>query len=345
MKKVLVTGGCGFIGMNVVLDRLGRGESVRVLDNCARPGTELNRDRLDQTAKNSALEVVNGDIRDAELVTRMAHDVDVIFHMAAQVAVTTSVEDPRKDFEVNALGTINLLEAARASGRYPITIFASTNKVYGALESASVRRDEAGYAFGDLPFGVPEEMPLDFHSPYGCSKGSADQYFLDYARIYALPTVVLRQSCIYGMWQYGNEDQGWVAHFARRALAEEGVTIYGDGYQVRDVLFVSDLVDLYECVLARIDTARGKVYNIGGGSDHAISIRQCISELEGIVGHAVPTQYEDWRLGDQRVYVSDVRRAESELGWRPSTPFDKGLRWLIEWLEAELDVRSETTGR
>lgn len=264
--------------------------------------------------------------------------IDVVFHLAAQVAVTTSVADPRLDFEVNALGTLNVLEAARLSRRRPILVYASTNKVYGSLSSFPVRNRNGRYAFPALPRGVPESAQLDFHSPYGCSKGSADQYVVDYARIYGLPTVVFRQSCIYGPWQYGNEDQGWVAHFARSVLAEQPIVIYGDGLQVRDVLYVDDLVAAFDLAVEKIGRAAGRAYNIGGGPAHAVSLRECVGMIEGLVGRPADVTYGDWRPGDQRVYVSDVSRAAAELGWEPGTSFAEGLRRLVVWLRSLPDV-------
>ena len=241
----LVTGGAGFIGSNLVARYLSRGRRRRLYDNLSRKGTEQNLKWL-ESLDGGPLEVVIGDIRDYDELRRAAVDADRIFHLASQVAVTTSVTDPRSDFEINALGAFNLLEAARESGRRPFVLFSSTNKVYGGMESAGVEMTGDGYRYRDLPSGVSEEWPLDFHSPYGCSKGAADQYTRDYARIYGLPTVVFRQSCIYGPRQFGNEDQGWVAHFAISAAFGRPITVYGDGFQVRDVLHVDDLVAAFD---------------------------------------------------------------------------------------------------
>src|SRR3954452_355680 len=330
--EILITGGCGFIGTNLVLDRLERGDRVRVLDNLSREGTALNRDGLRARNDHGGLDLVEGDIRDSALVAELADGVDAVFHLAGQVAVTTSVADPRADFEVNALGTLNVLEAVRAAAPEAVVVYASTNKVYGGLGRANVGATKTRYELRDYPDGVPESMPLDFHSPYGCSKGAGDQYVLDYARIYGMRSVSLRQSCIYGPWQYGNEDQGWLAHFAIRALNDEPVTIYGDGLQVRDVLFVGDLLELYDRVLERADLAAGKAYNIGGGPVLRVSLLESLQALGEVVGHDVPVSFEAWRPGDQRVYVSDVRRA-AELGWSPTTPFRAGLDALVAWLE------------
>lgn len=335
MRRVLVTGGCGFIGCNAALDRLGRGDHVRILDNCLRPGSELNLDFLRQRAAERQLDVVLADIRDADTVTHATRDVDTVFHLASQVAVTTSVEDPRSDFEVNALGTLNVLEAARTAERPPVVLFASTNKVYGALLGIEPGLMGSRYELPALPAGVPETTPLDFHSPYGCSKGSADQYVLDYARIYGLRTVVFRQSCIYGPHQHGNVDQGWIAHFAIQALRGEQITIYGDGRQVRDVLFVDDLLEAFELALEDADRTSGRAYNIGGGPGNSVSLLEYLDLLEEHVAGPLAVEFGDWRPGDQRVYVSDVRRAEREFGWRPSTPLSVGLPKLIDWLAAE----------
>lgn len=334
--RVLVTGGCGFIGTNLVFDRLRRGDSVRVLDNCSRAGTERNLEALRAHENDGRLEIVLGDIRDDALVREAVADVDVVFHLAAQVAVTTSVSHPREDYDINATGSLNVLEAARMAARPPIVVYTSTNKVYGGLEHAPTEQRGDRYEFVSHPEGVPEGMPLDFHSPYGCSKGAADQYVIDYSRIYGLRTVTFRQSCIYGPWQYGNEDQGWIAHFALRALRGESVSVYGDGKQVRDVLFVEDLVDLYNRTLERIEVAAGKAYNIGGGAAHSVSLLQCIAALERAVDHEIPVTFGDWRPGDQRVYISDVRRAQ-ELDWRPTTPFADGLDGLLAWMRPSIE--------
>jgi CDP-paratose 2-epimerase len=306
---------------------------VRVLDNCSRAGTEKNRAHLESLAA-AGLELVDGDVRDAAVVTEACADADAIFHLAAQVAVTDSVRDPRNDFEVNALGTLNVLEGARLSGRSPVVVYTSTNKVYGGLEDLEARQLETRYELPALPDGVPETRPVDFHSPYGCSKGAADLYAIDYARIYGIPAVSLRQSCIYGPWQYGNEDQGWIAHFLIRALRGDPITLYGDGRQVRDVLFVDDLVDLYDAVLAAPDKIAGRAFNVGGGPGLTVSLVEFLEHIRTAEGLDVEVSFDDWRPGDQRVYVSDVRRVADELGWRPSTSLADGTRKLRSWLES-----------
>jgi CDP-paratose 2-epimerase len=245
------------------------------------------------------------------------------------------------DFDVNAGGTLNVLEAARAAKNPPAVVFASTNKVYGALTNQAVRLAGDRHEFVALPLGVDEQTPLDFCSPYGCSKGSADQYVKDYARIYGLRTVVLRQSCIYGPWQHGNEDQGWVAHFAIRAMRGEPITIYGDGYQVRDVLFVEDLLETYDRALRSAGEVSGSAFNIGGGPRHSVSLIECVRLLRRVLGTEVDVRYDAWRPGDQRVYVSDVRRAGRDLGWSPSISFEDGVRRMIDWLDADLAASGE----
>lgn len=333
---VLITGGCGFIGTNLTLDRVSRGDRVRVLDDCSRPGVERNRDFLDREYGDT-VDIVEGDVRDATLVARLAAEADVIFHLAAQVAVTGSVLEPRADFEVNAAGTLNVLEGARLATRRPAVVYASTNKVYGGLEGIELTETDRAYVAATLPDGVGEAQPLDFHSPYGCSKGAADQYTTDYCRIYGVPTVVFRQSCIYGPWQYGNEDQGWIAHFLLRAVAGDAITLYGDGKQVRDVLFVDDLLDAYDASLTRIDEAAGRVFNVGGGPAHTTSLLDFVDLLSGMLGRPVDVEHGDWRPGDQRFYVSDVRRAADVLGWAPSTALELGVARLSGWIRSQVD--------
>ncbi|MFN8223063.1 MAG: NAD-dependent epimerase/dehydratase family protein [Gaiellales bacterium] len=330
--KVLVTGGCGFFGTNLVEALARRGDSVVVLDNLARRGSERNRDHL---AGAGSAEIHESDIRDPDAVIAAFAGCDAIVHLAGQVAVTTSVTDPRTDFEVNAAGTLNVLEAARLSGRNPVVLFASTNKVYGGMEEAGVVDTGERYAYADLALGVPETTPLDFHSPYGCSKGAADQYVRDYARIYGIPTAVFRMSCLYGPHQLGNEDQGWLAHFAIRALRGEGVTIFGDGKQVRDVLFVDDVVDVYLRALDRGNSLDGEIVNIGGGPERTLTLLELIAMLEERTGRPLEVAFEDWRPGDQRVYISDVRRAKQVFGWEPTTDVGEGVDRLVAWIAAQ----------
>jgi CDP-paratose 2-epimerase len=258
----------------------------------------------------------------------------VVLHLAAQVAVTTSVTDPRTDFEINALGTFNVCEAVRQAAPDALLLNASTNKVYGHMPEVEVVQRGRCYAYADLPHGVPESQPLDFHSPYGCSKGTADQYVRDYARIYGLRTVNFRQSCIYGMRQFGVEDQGWVAWFTIAATLGRPITIYGDGRQVRDILYVEDLVDCYRRAVDNVERAQGECYNVGGGPRNVLSLLELIGYLEELLGREIPVSYADWRPGDQRVFVADVRKAQRDLGWCPATSKYDGIRRLAEWVGA-----------
>jgi CDP-paratose 2-epimerase len=335
MATYLVTGGAGFIGCNYVHRLLSRGDQVIVYDNLSRRGSEANVAWLRAEHEGKALQLLVEDVRDAQALREATESVDVVVHLAGQTAVTTSVEDPRSDFEQNALGTLNALEAARQSGASPIFLYASTNKVYGGMEAVRVVEKETRYAYEELPLGIPESQPLDFHSPYGCSKGAGDQYVRDYARIYGLPTVVFRQSCIYGPRQMGVEDQGWVAWFIIAAVTGQPITVYGDGKQVRDVLYIDDLLDAYDAAIDRVDTAAGRVYNLGGGPVHTMSIWADFRlMLERLMGRAIPVSYSDWRPGDQSIYVSDIRKAKQELGWQPKIGVEEGIHRLFEWVVA-----------
>ena len=334
----LITGGAGFIGTNLTHRLVAQGHRVLVYDNLSRLGAEKNLDWL-RAQCGDCWTLIQADVRDSEALHRAAAGVDVIYHLASQVAVTTSVQEPRLDFEVNALGTFNVLEAARLSGQRPIVIYASTNKVYGGMEDVAVVEGETGYSYRDYPYGISEAYPLDFHSPYGCSKGAGDQYVRDYARIYGLPTVVLRQSCIFGPRQFGVEDQGWVAWFLIAAVTGQPITIYGDGKQVRDLLWVDDLIDLYEAVVHKIDVAAGQVYNVGGGPENTLAVWQELGPLlTGLMGRQVPVTYDDWRPGDQPIFVADIRKAERDLGWRPQTTREEGVRRLYEWVVDHRDL-------
>lgn len=330
----LVTGGAGFIGSNYVHRLLKRGERVTVFDNLSRRGALSNLDWLQAAFGADAFRLIQGDVRDATLLATAARDVDVIIHLASQVAVTTSVAHPREDFEINVTGTFNVLEAARLMGNHPIVIFASTNKVYGGMESLIVEEKETRYAYRDYPRGIPETYPLDFHSPYGCSKGSGDQYVRDYARIYNLPNVVFRQSCIYGPRQFGVEDQGWVAWFVIAAVLRRPITIYGDGKQVRDLLYIDDLLDAYDAAVDNIDRVAGQIYNVGGGPANQLSVWQEFRPLlERLTGREIPVQWSDWRPGDQRIFVADIRKAAGYLAWRPKVSVEEGITRLYHWVE------------
>lgn len=339
--RCLVTGGAGFLGSNLADALLGDGVQVTVLDNLSRLGAELNLDWL-RTQHGDQLTFVAGDIRDTNAVEHALAAADVVYHLAGQTAVTTSVDDPRADFEQNALGTLNVLEAARLSSRNPVVVYASTNKVYGSMPGVAVAEDETRYSLPDAEAGIDERQPLDFHSPYGCSKGAADQYVRDYHRVYGLRTVVLRQSCIYGPRQMGVEDQGWVAWFMIAALFDLPITVYGDGKQVRDLLYVDDAVTAFRSAVDHIDVTAGQVYNIGGGPARAVSVWL---EFEPLLAAAVersvePATFAPGRVGDQRVFVCDTRKAARDFGWEPLVDVTDGLRRLAGWIrDAEPQLR------
>ena len=333
--KLLITGGAGFIGSNITSRLLAMGHEVILLDNLSRMGSRTNLRWLHDQDQGEQLHFEHADIRQFEVVQDVFKkylDIEVLVHQAAQVAVTTSVNNPIEDFEINALGTLNLLEAARMQSSPPIFLFASTNKVYGGMEHLAVLDKNGRYEYRDLPFGVSEKEPLDFHSPYGCSKGAADQYVRDYARIYGLKTVVFRQSCIYGPRQFGIEDQGWVAWFAIAAMLGKPLTIYGDGKQVRDVLYVDDLVDLYLTTIEQIGISSGKIYNVGGGPEHQLSLLELLNLLRELMGKEVRVRYSNWRPGDQPAFVSDIRKVQTELAWKPKVQIRDGINSLCEWI-------------
>ncbi|HTX92762.1 MAG TPA: GDP-mannose 4,6-dehydratase [Anaerolineales bacterium] len=333
-RNYLITGGAGFIGSNYVSRLLGRGEKVTIYDNLSRAGAPRNLAWLKEKYGEKSFQVVVGDVRDAAQLTVSTREADVIVHLAAQVAVTTSVVRPREDFEINAQGTFNVLEAARLNGRKPVVLYASTNKVYGGMEDVQVVERGTRWEYESLPLGCSESQPLDFHSPYGCSKGTGDQYVRDYARIYDLPTVVLRQSCIYGPRQFGVEDQGWVAWMIIAAVTGKSITIYGDGKQIRDILYVEDLLNAYDAAIARIDQVRGRVYNLGGGPENTMSIWTEFGPLlEKQLGKPIPVGRGDWRPGDQKVFVADIRKAGGELGWSPKVGVEEGVKRLFEWVK------------
>ncbi len=338
-RNYLITGGAGFIGSNYVHRLLSRGEQVTIYDNLSRAGAPRNLEWLEKTFGEKSFNVIAADVRDAARLTEAARGSDVIVHLAGQVAVTTSVTHPRDDFEANALGTFNALEAARLSGRNPIFIYASTNKVYGGMEDVEVAEDATRWFYKDLPNGCPETQPLDFHSPYGCSKGTGDQYVRDYHRIYGLPTVVFRQSCIYGPRQFGIEDQGWVAWFIIAAVMGRPITIYGDGKQIRDLLYVDDLLNAYDLAIEKIDAAAGQIYNLGGGPANTLSIWTEFGPLlEKLAGRKIPVGRGDWRPGDQRVFVADIRKAARELGWTPKVSVEEGVERLFEWVKGNKEL-------
>lgn len=340
MNRTIITGGAGFIGSNLANRLLTQGHQVTIFDNMSRSGAELNMRWLQQEhGSTSRLEIVKADIRQHEALLHAMQGVKHVYHLAGQVAVTTSVTDPRSDFEANALGTFNALEAARLAGDDPTFVYASTNKVYGGMEDLQITEQATRYAYADLPTGISEAMPLDFHSPYGCSKGAGDQYTRDYNRIYGLRTVVLRQSCIYGYRQFGVEDQGWVAWFIIAALKNRKLSIYGDGKQVRDVLFIDDLLNAYDLAVEQIDVSAGQIYNVGGGPQNALAVwAEFGPMLEKLLGRAIPVTYADWRPGDQHIYVSDISKIRRELGWSPKIDVEQGISRLYRWISDNQDL-------
>ncbi|HWH18059.1 MAG TPA: SDR family NAD(P)-dependent oxidoreductase [Allosphingosinicella sp.] len=333
-RPVLVTGGAGFIGCNIA-DRLAAlGHDVIVYDALSRPGVNTNLAWLQERHPDRIVSIV-ADIRDEDELGRAAREAKAVFHMAAQVAVTTSLVDPREDFEINVRGTLNLLDALRLKGDRTPIVFASTNKVYGDLADIDFRLEGQRYvpATAEVAVhGIDESRPLDFHTPYGCSKGAADQYVLDYARSFGLPAAVLRMSCIYGVRQMGTEDQGWVAHFLIQALEGKPITLYGDGYQVRDILNVENAVEAYLAAWKHIGRISGRAFNLGGGPDNAVSLRELLAVMAGLLGREVDVRFEDWRAGDQRYFVADTRLIRRELGLSPAVPWRKGVAGLAEWL-------------
>ena len=319
LRRVLITGGAGFIGSNLAERLLSLPDTrVRIFDDLSRRGVTHNLSWLQGLAESHRLDFVSGDIRNSSAVAHAAEDVSEIYHLAAQVAVTTSVDEPRDDLEINVLGTFNVLEAARCSGNNPFVLFTSTNKVYGSLDGVPAKLEGTQYRAADAGFrGVAESEPLDFHSPYGCSKGAADQYVRDYARIYGLPTVVFRMSCIAGPRQFGTEDQGWIAHFLYSVLERKPITVYGDGYQVRDILHVYDLLDAMEAAYRSADRTAGKIYNVGGGPERAMSVVDALGFIRELTGVAPIQRSSATRPGDQPLYISDTRKIWSDTGWSP----------------------------
>ena len=336
---VLITGGCGFIGCNAAQRLLQMGHSVTIVDDLSRPGSEQN---LQWLREQGTFDFHRVDICEAATLDGLlkVNKFEVAIHLAAQVAVTTSVSEPRRDFEINALGTFNLLDAVRRFSPGTIVLNASTNKVYGKLPDFKLVEEPLRYGIPDLPNGVNETQPLDFHSPYGCSKGAADQYVTDYARIYGLRTVNFRQSCIYGYRQFGVEDQGWVAWFTIAHERGQAVTIYGSGKQVRDILFIDDLIDCYLAAIDRIDAVAGATFNIGGGPDSTLSLLELMEALQRFSSRPVTHSFDDWRPGDQPVYVSDIRKAKEWLGWSPRIGVSEGLEKLHAWVAANAPERT-----
>ncbi|MEA3489271.1 MAG: SDR family NAD(P)-dependent oxidoreductase [Candidatus Omnitrophota bacterium] len=336
--KVLITGGAGFVGCNLAQVYLEKGHEVIVLDDLSRKGTRKNLNWLETIGRIVFFRQDIRDFRKLKKTIEKCGEIDVIYHMAAQVAVTTSVADPRSDFDANALGTFNLLEAVRQSGKDPVIVFASTNKVYGEMMDLKVALQGGKYQYTDMPQGVSESRQLDFHSPYGCSKGCADQYVVDYSRIYGMRTVCMRQSCIYGPRQFGVEDQGWVAWFTIAAALGRPLTIYGDGKQVRDILHVRDLIELFQKAYDNIENVKGMAFNVGGGTENQMSLLELIDFLEKRTGKKIKPSFDDWRPGDQKIYVSDIRKVKEHLGWEPRIGKEKGVEMLWEWVNGNKDL-------
>lgn len=341
-RVALITGGAGFIGSNLAERLLAEGAHVRIFDNLSRAGVLHNVTWLKSLNGPGSLEFLTVDIRDVAAVRSAVRGATEVYHLAAQVAVTTSVADPETDFHTNATGTLNLLEAVRSLNDKPFLLYTSTNKVYGSLEGVPVKRGATRYQASDRNFqGVQESEPLDFHSPYGCSKGAADQYVRDYARIYGLSTAVFRMSCIAGPRQFGNEDQGWVAHFLYSVLAGRPITIYGNGLQVRDVLHVHDLLDAMELARQNAEGAAGRVYNLGGGMKRAISVQEMLTAIGKLTGISPRLEYAAARPGDQPLYISDTARLEGDTGWLAS----RSLTDILRSIKGFWDENDEVIGR
>lgn len=341
--KFLITGGCGFIGCNVAENLLQAKHQVTILDNLSRRGTE---DNLAWLRTRHSFEFLKLDVCHSEAINGVfqREKFDVVIHLAGQVAVTTSVVNPRNDFEINVLGTLNMLEAIREFSPETILLYSSTNKVYGKLSDCKVEEEATRYYLPELPNGVAETQQLDFYSPYGCSKGAADQYVIDYARIFGLRTVNFRQSCIYGTRQLGVEDQGWVAWFTIAHHFNRQVTLYGTGKQVRDILFVDDLVRAYLAAVERIDKVSGTTFNVGGGTANTLSLLELLDLLRELSGRPMEHTFSDWRPGDQPVYISDIRRARELLDWQPQINVQEGVKTLFEWVKNNTEIFKQTLG-
>jgi CDP-paratose 2-epimerase len=333
---VLITGGAGFIGTNLAQRLLADGRKVRIYDNLSRAGVMKNLDWLCNRFNTELLDIRVEDVRDPRALEIALNGVEQVFHLAAQVAVTTSIGQPLEDFEVNVRGTLNLLEAMRRMPQPPDLVFTSTNKVYGNLLDFPLRRNGTRYEPANgrsRQWGISESQSMQFSSPYGCSKGAADQYVLDYAHTYKLPAVVMRMSCIYGPHQMGTEDQGWVAHFLIRSQHGSPITVFGDGLQVRDVLYVDDLVNAMMSARHHISRLSGRPFNIGGGPGNTLSLMELLQMIEDLQGKLPEIHYADWRQGDQRYFVADYRSYKRATGWSPQVDVHTGIRKLHQWLE------------
>ena len=335
MRRIGITGGAGFIGTNAALHFLALGDQVTIFDNLSRPGSGENLLEIRRRYPSVIFQL--GDIRDAAAVAILVGAQDVIIHLAAQVAVTTSVTNPMDDFSINAFGTMTLLDEIRKSKRTPIVIYSSTNKVYGSLSKIPVIETDTRYAFADRE-AIDESAPLDFHSPYGCSKGTADQYAIDFYRIYNIPTVVFRQSCVYGPHQFGVEDQGWVAWFMIASMLNRPLTIYGNGKQVRDLLYIDDLIEAYDMAIGNIDATKGNVFNIGGGPKNTLSVwAEFQPLLASLVGHTVAANHGHFRQGDQPIFIAETGKFELATGWKARVDVQDGIRQVHEFLRAHQD--------
>jgi CDP-paratose 2-epimerase len=341
MPSILITGGAGFIGVNTAIAFFQQGWNVSILDNLSRRGADTNLKWLQKECIES-ISFYQIDIRDFEALSAVVKETkpDMLLHLAAQVAVTTSYLNPREDFEINALGSFNIMESIRLYSPETFVLYASTNKVYGGMEEISVVRRENGYQFIDFDFGISEKQPLDFHSPYGCSKGVADQYTIDYARIYNLNSCSFRQSCIYGTRQFGIEDQGWVAWFTIAATLKKPITLYGDGWQTRDVLNVKDLALAYKSAWDHRNEVSGQAFNIGGGPKNTLCLRDLIKFLETKLNSEIIPEFASSRPGDQPVFVCDIRKAKEILKWSPSINVHDGIEELIDWVRVNINLFS-----
>ena len=333
-RPVLITGGAGFIGCNLAHRLLSEGNRVLLFDNLSRAGVERNLRWLRDT-HGDRVQAEVADVRDGEALRKAVRRCRQVFHFAAQVAVTTSLDDPMLDFTINARGTLNLLEAIREQDDPPPLVFTSTNKVYGGLDDVRLIQAGTRYAPAETSLratGISETRRLDFHSPYGCSKGTADQYVRDYARSFGLKSVVFRMSCIYGPHQYGTEDQGWVAHFLIQALKGRPIVLYGDGKQVRDILFVEDLVDAFLLAQRNMSRISGEAFNIGGGAANTVSLLELLDLIGTVHGEKPDVAFQEWRVGDQRYYVSDTSKFRAATGWAPRVGVEQGIERLYRWL-------------
>jgi len=338
-RSILIFGGAGFIGSNWAHRLLETTDArIHIFDNLSRKGSRQNLESLQDAAANSGrLQITVADVRDVAKVERAVRFATEIYHFAAQVAVTASVADPRLDFEVNIGGTLNILETVRKSGGRPFLLFTSTNKVYGDLADRPTVALRTRYEFAEAG-GIAETQPLDLHSPYGCSKGAADQYVHDYARVFDIPTVVFRMSCIAGPRQFGTEDQGWVAHFLYSALQEDPITVYGDGRQVRDILYIDDLLRAFEAVRQNLGVTQGEIYNVGGGMGNTVSLVELIEQIEKLTGREINYALDEKRIADQLVYVTDFGKLHRHTGWQPEVRPAEALKRMYQWWKGNREL-------